>query len=71
MHISPEDPETLQIIQAAGLPYQEELLLFFLSGITGLLVYWHHTGYRRSVEEMACIAAELLTRPPLSPQLRP
>lgn len=71
MYISPEDPETIHAIQAAGLPYQEETLLFFLSGISGLLIYWHHTGYRRSVEDMAKIAAELLTRPPIPPQMYP
>jgi len=46
-------------------PYSTEIILFFVSGIMGLIIYWHHTGYVRTPEEMARIAQELLTNPPL------
>lgn len=45
---------------------RQEQTVFFLSGVLGVIIYWHHTGYRRSVEEMAAIAARVLTNPVLA-----
>lgn len=65
LHILREDTDTLQYIGAANNRYEREMLQFFLSGILGLINYWHYTGYRLSVLEMAKITEELLTTPPL------
>lgn len=63
--INHENRSTQKWVGAIDHPYSTEIILFFVSGIMGLIIYWHHTGYVRTPEEMARIAQELLTNPPL------
>ena len=37
-----------------------EVIIFSLSGIMGLVYSWYHTGYRRTPEEMAALAEQLM-----------
>ena len=62
-HILREEPQALAEIGAADSPYQQEIMVFFLSALSGLLITWHHDGFRRSVEEMANLCVALLTQP--------
>lgn len=66
IHLSGENSNAAHYLNVENIPNQREALLFFLSGVLGLVIYWHHTGFSRSVEEMAAIAGQLLTHPPLS-----
>jgi len=63
--INHENRGTRKWVGAIDHPYSAEIVLFFVSGIMGLIIYWHHTHYQRTAEEMASIAEELLTNPPL------
>ena len=45
--------------------YQVEILSFYVSAFVGLLFSWYHTGFARSVEEMADISYALLNQPPI------
>ena len=64
-YVSGEDTQLQRVLNAAEHSHKEELLLFVLGGIMALIIRWHHSGYTRSTEEMAQIAARLLLRPPL------
>lgn len=37
-----------------------EQMLFMVSGIMGLVLSWHHTGYRKSVSQMASIMEKVI-----------
>lgn len=45
-----------------------EVVVFGLSGLIGLIYSWYHTGYRRTPEEMAALAEQLM-RPYLTSPL--
>lgn len=64
-YVSSEDPETQRALGVAGHPHKEEILLFVLGGIMSLIIRWHHSDYAKSTKEMAQLAAQLLTCPPL------
>lgn len=40
-----------------------ETIVFYLSGIFGLLLAWHAQGYQYSIDEMSAMMMELLTTP--------
>lgn len=64
-YLTYEDPVTKYWVGAIDHPFSKEILVYFASGIMGLLINWHHTGYSRSTEEMAQIAVQILTQAPL------
>lgn len=39
------------------------VLLFNLSGMMGLLIYWHQTDYEKTIQEMANLIVRLLAKP--------
>lgn len=48
-----------------GLPVnvQELAMTFCVCGLLSMVIQWHHRGYQESVDEMAKIAAMMLTKP--------
>lgn len=38
----------------------KEVIVFSVSGLIGLIYSWYHTGYRRTPEEMAALAEQLM-----------
>lgn len=55
----PEDPTIAQYFRVSQNGNSEERLLFCLHGVYGLLIHWHKTGYKKTVEEMANILTDL------------
>ena len=45
------------------------VMLFCISGLMSMVLTWHHDGYPQSAEQMAAIAARLVTQP-LFPNLQ-
>lgn len=68
-YVSSEDFQAQRALGVAGHPHKEEMLLFVLGGIMSLIIRWHHSGYAKSTEEMAQLAAQLLVSPPLRIQI--
>ena len=66
LYLSDEDPLAKYWLGVIDHPFSPEMMVYFVSGIMGLLIYWHHSGYRRSLDEMTQIAVILLTKPPLN-----
>lgn len=64
-YVSGEDLATQRALGAIGHPHKEEILLFVLGGILSMTIRWHHSGYAKSTQEMAQLAALLLMSPPL------
>lgn len=64
-YVSSEDLQTQRALGVMGHPHKEEILLFVLGGIMSMTILWHHSGYAKSIEEMAQLAALLLMSPPL------
>lgn len=65
MHVASEDPQTMRMIGADNLKKGIETLVFFMHGFIGLVVYWHHSGYEKTIGEMSSIAQELFSNPPV------
>ena len=42
---------------------RQQLILFCVSGLMSMVLSWHHAGYPQSAEQIANIAARLLTQP--------
>lgn len=42
---------------------RERVAAFAVCGLMAMVVYWHHSGYAESVEQMAQIAMRLVTKP--------
>ncbi len=45
---------------------QDMTMTFAVCGLFSLVIQWHHTGYQETPEEMARLAAQMLTRPLLA-----
>lgn len=58
-----EDFDILHLMQAEDPESRNEIILFHLSGIWGLLLYWHHTGFQKTPEEMAVLINECAQYP--------
>lgn len=46
--------------------YQVEILSFYTSGFIGLLFYWYHSDFSRSIEEMVDMTFQVLSKPPIT-----
>lgn len=65
LYIAREETGVLRHFHADNSDCGEEILAFFISGITSLLIHWYQTGFRRSEAEMARIMAHLMLTPPV------
>ena len=65
LFIAKERPELVQMLGGSDPCCRDENLVFFLSGLIGLLINWHRSGYSKSPGEMAQIFYSMLTTPPL------
>ncbi|MBO7252763.1 MAG: TetR/AcrR family transcriptional regulator [Oscillospiraceae bacterium] len=65
MHVASEDGQTMRMIDADNHQNGTEKFVFFMQGFIGLVIYWHHSGYAKSINEMASIAQELFSTPPV------
>lgn len=45
--------------------HRKEVMLFFLSGIMSLVIYWHQTSYAVPAAEMTQLLRDLLLSPPI------
>ena len=66
LHFFSEGADATRYLTREDPASRQEQTVFFLSGILGLITYWHHSGYSRGIEEMAAIASRLLTSPVLA-----
>ena len=64
-HILSEDPQSLQYFGASDMPYQREMMLFYINGLMSLILDWHKTGFARSIEEMCQVIRTLLKKAPV------
>ncbi len=64
-HVLKEDANVSKTFGTDSFGYEEETMVFFLSGLFSLVLHWHETGYSRSVEEMAELVQHLLNQPPI------
>lgn len=48
--------------------HSQEIIVFGLSGLMGLVYSWYYGGYRQSPEEMAALLEQMTLRPILSPK---
>lgn len=42
---------------------QENAIMFAICGLMTMMVHWHHSGYEVTAQQMASVAARVLTRP--------
>ena len=47
---------------SSDIPYQDYVIVYATSAFTGLLTYWHDTGRKISINELAAIAHAIITR---------
>ena len=64
-HILSEDRETLLHFGASDMPYQREMMLFYINGLMSLILDWHKSGFSRSIEEMCQVIRALLQKAPV------
>lgn len=62
-HITQEEYDILRIFGADGQENSDDILLFCLSGIMGLVINWHRTNYQKTVTQMSAIMYQQLTTP--------
>ena len=56
-----EDYDIINHLERNGWPgSSSEVVIFGLSGLMGLVYSWYYSGYRRSPEEMAALAEQLM-----------
>lgn len=58
-----EDYDIRYLLKANGWEEEQEILVFNLSGIMGLVYSWYCSGYEKSPGEMAVLLERILTRP--------
>lgn len=58
-----------RFLQDETLFARQQVMLFCISGLMSMVLSWHHEGYPQSAEQMAAIAARLVTQP-LFPNLQ-
>lgn len=63
-YILSEDADILRVFGADDTKYSREYLMFYSSGIMSLILFWHHSGYEKSIEEMATVFHTLMSQPP-------
>lgn len=66
-YLAKEDQSIARYFNADNSENGDEILLFCLNGIYGLVVSWHRNGYEKSVEQMARILETMLRTPLLYP----
>lgn len=62
-HITQEEYDILRLFGADGQEHSDDILLFCLSGIMGLIINWHRTNYQKTVTQMSAILYQQLTTP--------
>lgn len=65
-HVLYEDHSALRWLSTDQHTYALEATVFYVSAIMGLLMNWHHSGFSRSVVEMANILLHLMSVPPIA-----
>lgn len=59
------DADTLKWLGADASPCREEILVYYLSGLMGLLIRWYQIGFARSDAELSALLYALLTHTPV------
>lgn len=67
-YLAKEDQSIARYFNADNSENGDDILLFCLNGIYGLVVSWHRNGYQKSVEQMARILETMLQAPLLYPE---
>lgn len=62
-HVYREHKQILLYLEPGERMDARDVLLFNTCGIVGLLIDWHMSGYKKSVEQMAQLIQNLLTTP--------
>lgn len=57
--------DALKWLDADASPYREEILVYYLSRLMGLLIRWYKTGFARSDAELSALLYALLTHTPV------
>lgn len=56
-----EDQELLYWLQRRGWEnYSQEVIIYILSGLMGLVYSWYYSGFRKTPEEMAALVEQIL-----------
>lgn len=63
LRVTQEELEFRHFLNAETQDDAFEQALFIISGITGLIIHWHLSGYRKSAAQMAAVTNRLLTNP--------
>lgn len=64
-HTIKEESDALRRLAADNTYCGNEILAFFISGLFGLIVQWHESGYAKTVAEISGIMHQLLINPPI------
>jgi len=63
-HILKED-EDVRLCLLGGIGNcSEEMIVFYISGLFGLVYCWHKKGFDKSIDEMAALLMQIMTTPP-------
>lgn len=62
-YVKTEEPGVLELLSTAHMDCDEEVLIFTLTGLLALIIYWHQSGYRLSEEQMEAKIRRLMTMP--------
>lgn len=60
--VTQEELEFRNFLNADNQDDAFEQALFIVSGITGLIIHWHMSGYRRTAAQMAAVTDQLLAK---------
>lgn len=56
-----EDYDVLYLLRRNGwTEYSQEVIVFFLSGLMGLVYSWYYSGYQKSPEEMSALVDQMI-----------
>lgn len=58
-----EDYDVWRWLQAEDLQNRQDILVFNISGILGLIFSWYHSGFQKSPEQMAALMGNLMRNP--------
>jgi len=58
-----EDYDVWQWLQAEDLKNRQDILVFNISGVMGLIFSWYHSGFEKSPRQMAALIGTLMENP--------
>ena len=60
LHVANEEYSVLVRLGAVDPVFRDEVILFYITGMMTMVINWHHSGYKKTVHQMAQITHRLM-----------